>query len=103
MKIRDSNYNEKIYFDTINDINKIIPASNPELLIMHYNISSIKKNFLELESRINSLKNKPDIIICTEAWLNDTVYFIDMKGYNHFFNDSRINKSDGTISYIRSY
>ena len=63
---------------------------------------SIKKHFLKLESRIDSLDNKSDIIICIEAWLTDRVNFIAIKGYNHFFNDSRINKSDGTVFHIRN-
>ena len=71
-------------------------------MIIQY-IRSIEKNFLELESRINLLKNKLDIIFCTEAWLTDKVNFIDMKGYNHFFNDSKMNKSDGTGFYIKNW
>ena len=92
---------KKIHFYTIDDVNKNISQFNPELII-HYNMRSIKKHFLKLKSRINSLDNKSKIIICTEAWLTDTVNFIAIKGYNHFFNDSKINKSDGTVFHIKN-
>ena len=69
---------------------------------MHFNIRTIRKNIIDLDSKENALVYKPDIIICTEAWLTDHINFISINGYCNSFNDSRINKSDGTVIYVKN-
>ena len=43
MEIQDYNYIEETTFESIQDINLTIKKDNTELLIMHFNIRSIKK------------------------------------------------------------
>uniref|UniRef100_A0ABD2W639 BTB domain-containing protein n=1 Tax=Trichogramma kaykai TaxID=54128 RepID=A0ABD2W639_9HYME len=47
------------------------------------------------------LSRKPDVIICTEAWLKDCMMFIELNGYKRKDNQSRINRSDGVVIYVK--
>lgn len=71
-----------------------------QLLILNQNIRSIDQNYEELLLLINSLTEKPDIIICTETWkfLSLDKYAID--GYKIYHNNSVLNKADGVIVYV---
>lgn len=102
MELQDYNLIEELIFNCTDEINLNPIFAESELLILHVNIRSIRKNLLKLETMINTFKYKPDIIICSEAWLIDNIMFIHIPGYTHFENNSRINKADGVILYVKS-
>ena len=68
------------YFD-INSLNRTI--SKQDLLIMHFNVTSIQKNFDQLSMIVTELQKLPDIIDLTETKLspNQIPTNIDLEGY----------------------
>lgn len=102
MEIQEYNLNDELIFNSTEEINLNPIFCDSELLTLHVNIRSIQKNILKLETMLSSFKHKPDVIICTEAWLMDSIKFINITGYTHFKNNSRINKADGVIIYVKS-
>lgn len=102
MDIEDFILKEELCFVNVSDFNSNQIVCKSELLIMHINIRSIKKNVLNLESFIHTFKNKPDVIICSEARLFDDIIFVNIEGYSHFLNKSRINICDGVIIYVKN-
>ena len=95
------NINEKeIVIPKIAEINKYIANKN-EFLIMHVNIRSINGNFLHLSTLLDSLIIKPDILVCTEAWLMSCYEFINLQNYSYYTNESQLNKADGVVLYIK--
>ena len=65
MNIEDYNSNEEVCFEQVSEIN-LPSVLNSELLLIHVNIRSINRSILKLETLINSFKNKPDAIICSD-------------------------------------
>lgn len=51
---------------------------------------------------INSLNNKPSVIVCSETWIINHVNSFNLTGYKNFYNGSKINKADGVVLYIRN-
>lgn len=70
------------------------------LNILHMNIRSMEANFVEFEILLKKLIKKPKIIILTEMWKVPYKNLYKIDGYNSIFNDSSINKSDGTLVFI---
>ena len=94
---------ENLFTETIchnikqyNNVTKKLNGIN----ILHMNIRSLEANFVEFEILLKKLINKPKIIILTETWKVPYINFYKIDGYNSIFNDSRINKSDGTLVFI---
>ena len=91
---------EDIY-DSINEYNISKSSLNCSFSILHFNIRSISKNIHSLEMYINLLNKKPEVIVCSEAWLRCCTGFINIDGYKYYDNNSKLNKSDGVIIYIK--
>ena len=72
-----------------------------ELSILHVNIRSISCNINKLEAFVFRLKNKPDVIICSEAWLPFCHGCVNIHGYDYYTNESKINRSDATVLYVK--
>lgn len=102
MEFEILNLNDELSFENVTDfnLNPTLPKSN--LLILHVNIRSIRKNHVELEALINSFQQKPDVIVCSEARLIDEINFVNINGYSYFLNNSRINICDGVVTYVRN-
>lgn len=77
-------------------------TSSERLNIIHINIRSIKKNFVEflLYLELLNLKNI-DVIVLSETWKIEQVSDFSIKGYNMFYNKSLFNKNDGCAIYIK--
>lgn len=85
---------------SINDLNKLIRKSGPNLFIFHCNTRSLSKNFDTLEEILNSLDSKPDILGITETKLNEfSITNLDLSNYNLFRTDSKTS-AGGTALYI---
>ena len=83
--------------DDIKSFNNIFKFNN--FIIMHVNIRSINANIDELELLIGKLKSMPTIIICSETWHLPCPI---LNGYQMYYNNSKINRADGSVIFIKS-
>ena len=92
-------FDKSAYFD-INSLNRTV--SKQDLLIMHFNVRSIQKNFDQLLMILTELEKLPDIIALTETKLspNQIPTNIDLEGYEFVRCDSS-SKSGGVGFYIK--
>ena len=51
---------------------------------------------------VNTLKRKPEVIICSEAWLLCKIFFINLPEYNIYNNESKINSANGVITFVKN-
>ena len=84
-------FDKSAYFD-INSLNRIV--SKQDLLIMHFNVRSIQKNFDPFSMILTELQKLPDIIALTETKLspNQTPTNIDLEGYEFVLPIARPNQ-----------
>ena len=85
----------EITFASIETLNKTL--SNKNDLILRVNIRSMNKNFDNLKIIIQSILNKPSIIICTETFNQVNYKEYNLNDYDSYYNESRINGNDGVI------
>lgn len=71
--------------------------------ILYVNVRSINHNFDKLEILIKRLKLKPYVIVCAESWNIDNIDLYKLQGFKTYYNESKLNKSDGVIIYIYIY
>lgn len=55
-----------------------------------------------MEVFLNSLENAPSVIVCSETWLIKQIEFFHLPGYSIYYNESKINRSDGVVIYVRN-
>lgn len=84
-------------FDFFSD-NSINP--NKSITILSLNIRSCNKHFDELMLILNSYRNKFDVIILTETWMDESCVNVSMDGYERFVNKKRKNQNDGVIVFV---
>lgn len=89
---------ENMYYD-LQTLNNNI--EDTEQIILYVNIRSLNANFHNLEIFIESLINKPFVIICAETWNLEYYKFYQLPGYKIYYNNSRVNKADGVVMYIK--
>lgn len=77
-------------------------AAHDKLTILSQNIRSINKNFDSLLVFLQRLKFKPDLIILTECWLDESFNPINLEGYNCNYSKKYINKNDGIVVFSKS-
>ena len=88
----------------IKDYNRIIYNLNTDISVIIFNIRSFNKNINNFLILLDTLYNKPDIIIITETWLINTddpsIYF---NNYNIFLNNRtlKIKKRGGALLYLK--
>ena len=72
-------------------------------LLLRYllNVRSLNENLNKLEVFVQSLYNKPTIIVCTETWIIQHIEYFQLSGYNIYYNSRKINRADGVVLYIR--
>ena len=92
-------FDKSAYFD-INSSNRTV--SKQDMLIMHFNVGSIQKNFDQLSMILTKFQKLPDIIALTETKLspNQIPTNIDLKGYD-FVHCGSESKSGGVGFYIK--
>ena len=96
----DQNYlQQEIAYDDLNSLNKKITRKNN--LILYLNIRSLNANFERLQIFIKRLNVKPYVIICAESWKLDHYLYYKLNGYNIYYNNGNINKSDGVVVYVK--
>ena len=68
-------------------------------LILCVNIRSINKNFDKLKILIESLKNKPSIVVCT--WIQENFEGFKLDNYESYYNESKLNHNDGVMVFCK--
>ena len=91
-------FDNELITDNVTELNKYL-ASDEELILC-VNIRSLNANFNKLLVFLNSLVTKPCIIVCTETWDLQHHEFFNIPKYRMYYNESKINKSDGVVLYI---
>lgn len=74
-----------------------------DLIIAHFNIRSINKNYDNLIAFMNHFSVKIDIIICSETRVIIDQNFFNITGFNLVYSGSNFNQNDGTLIYVRNY
>ena len=92
-------HNKGIKLHNFTDLNNRINEQSFKMILI--NIRSLNANLSKLEVFIKNIKNKPDIIACTETWLLPIDKYHNIEGYNIYYNSSQINKADGVAMYIK--
>ena len=85
-------------FTSIDTLNKTLSNENDHILLV--NIRSMNKNFGNLKILIQSILNKPSIIICTETFNEVNYKEYDLNDYDSYYNESRINGNNGVIFFV---
>ena len=95
-----SDFFDKSAYFGINSLNRTV--SKQDLLIMHFNVRSIQKNFDQLLMILRELQKLPNIIALTEAKLspNQIPTNTDLEG-NEFVHCDSSSKSRGVGFYIK--
>lgn len=75
----------------------------PSFTVYHQNIRSLTKHFSELELMIQTLSKRIDCIVVTETWKLCSLDLLKLPGYDVFYNEGNVNKSDGAVVYIKSH
>ena len=63
---------ESCQYKTINDLNSNVQCTS-NLLILHFNIRSLPKNYHALQLFLHNLNVKPHIILLSETWLDPSL------------------------------
>lgn len=91
-------FNREYNVDNIDLFNKQLATDKDTILCV--NIRSLNSNYNKLLVFLKNLQIKPNIIVCTETWNMDHYEFFNIDGYKMYYNESKINKSDGVVLYI---
>lgn len=75
---------------------------NRTLGVIHFNIRSLRKHMDELLVYIQMAKDSLDIIVLSETRIIDSVSNFTIPNYTQYYNESTINKCDGTMIYIKN-
>ena len=100
-EIEDFISNDETIFNKVVEFNENANFINSDLLVLHVNIRSVRKNIDNLDAFINTFSNKPDVIVCSECWLKDDINFITLNGQTQIISESRINKADGVVIFVK--
>lgn len=85
------------------DISNKIDKNNKKLNLIHINIRSIRKNFDEFLSFLESFKIcYCDILVLSESYQLDSFSEFSMQGYTTYYNHGGINRNDGVIILIKN-
>ena len=87
-------------FNDLSLFNMYIDLTPADIKMLNLNIRSIRKNFSELCSFLESLNFYFDIIVLTESWLCHNSGY-DITGYKKCVKINKYNKCDGVVVYFR--
>lgn len=89
---------KELEFDTLGKLNNKLIEYNCSILSV--NIRRLNANIALLESYIESLSNRPKIIICTETGSLVNINLYNIPGYRIYYNNGEINIADGVVIYV---
>ena len=71
-------------------------------LILHLNISSLNKHLDELIVILNCTKIQADVVVLSETRNFEDLSDVSIRGYTCLYNESKANKNDGLIIYVKN-
>ena len=71
------------------------------LSILHINIRSIYKKFENFLASLSAYNIDPDVIVFSETGIIKNTSSFNIARYSLFYNESTINKCDGTCIYVK--
>jgi hypothetical protein len=93
-----------VEFDTHEQLYDFFSYNSKSCLkIFHMNIRSYSKNVDALLILLESLQVEFDLIVLTEAWLDEGKPLLSLNSYQILFTDRYLNRNDGVIVYYKSY
>lgn len=85
-----------------NNLHELLKQNQPDIKIVHMNIRSARQNFDNFVVYLESLANRYEVIILTEAFLAERDSFqFSLPGYSTFYNFAKYNKNDGILIFCR--
>ena len=96
--IQSKNVKQENSFYSISTLNNYMKFHKE--CILYFNIRSLNANYKKLQIFIESIKVKPLMIVCVETWNLEYYKYFSLNGYSMYYNNSKINKSDGVVVYI---
>lgn len=87
--------------DTISEV-RYFSNSFRDLNVIHVNICGITTNFNNLLAFLQSLEVDFDLVVLSETHIFNNIQQFHIAGYDTFYNESKINRCDGTIIYAKS-
>ena len=81
--------------DDLNELNRCMAFENE--VILNVSIRSLNANFSKQLVFPKSLVIKHCIIVCSETWNLEHYEYFNIPGYNMYYNNSKINISDGLV------
>ena len=97
-KLQSENVKREKIFCNLNTLNNYMRVNKD--CILYVNIRSLNANFKKFQIFIEGIKVKPLMIICAETWNLEYYKYLSLIGYSMYYNNSKINKSDGIVVYI---
>lgn len=97
--MESNNLNEHILQNS-DEIYSCIHSSN--FSILHFNVRSLNCHFNELSTTIQTFKNKPSIIVCTETWKLKLPNLYNLDGYRMHYSEGDLTDADGVVVYMRN-
>lgn len=92
----------KSYICKPEECKPFLKSSINSLNILHANIRSIDKNFIDFTVFLHRLCILPDIIVLSECWLSKTDAIPSLKHYVNYHTSNHINQNDGIVIYVKS-
>lgn len=90
---------QQISYEDLKSLNR--DGKSTDNLILYLNIRSLNANLEKLQILIKRLKIKPYVIVCAETWNLEHYKYHNLNGYEIYYNNSKINKSDGVVVYVK--
>lgn len=88
-------------FAQCNEVLKI-NGNNNNFTLMHTNIRSIHKNIDEMKVMISQMEKPFDCLVLTETHKIANISLYSLEDYNIVYNESKLNKNDGTLVYLKN-
>ena len=85
-------------FSNSNNSNNI----NKDFIILHLNVRSLNANIENLEIFLSKMNKAPSIIVCSETWFLPCPQYHNLNNYIMYYNNSQINKADGTVIFVKN-
>ena len=96
------NMNENLNYYTVDEYSSVISEEINLLKIMSVNIRSLAKNGIELKVLLETISNKPDLLVVTETWLIESdLNEVYVEGFSAFHSTRPTGRGGGVSLFYR--